>query len=874
MPFLTFLLIYVATFLISELLRPKPKVEDAKPAGLGDFNVPTATEGRVVPIIWGRVKLSGPNIVWYGDLQAIPQTQTVKSGIFSESTVIVGFFYKIGLQFALCRGPMDSNTDKLFNIRVDENYAWGEDASTMDTPIGPFDPQGATGFIDQQEYFGGLDSGGGGGLFGQFRLHPGTQTQDVSAYLTPFQTPQPAYRGTVYLTWNTGFIGLTPQLRPFEFELSRYPNGLGLSATNRIVVDGANPMNVIYEALTNSEWGLNISPTLINVSNLQAIAVTLKTEGHGFAWIWDRTLDVLEVLRTVEEQIDGILFQDPSTGLYDFRLIRFDYTPGTLPVLDESNVQSLNRFQRPSWANTTNVISVEFNERTQNYKLTFALAQDSANIEIVQKTNTAKMKFPGVKNKTLANSLAWRELRNQSYPLATGQLVADRTQWDVVPGDVRELTWGRLGITLLPVRIIKVDRGRILENQIKLDFTEDIFGFAPGSFADPIDTSWQPPNDNAFLPFAQLLIEVPYRLTDADSTGINTENLQIGTIAVRNGGFHVGYNIYATTADLPGTAVDPTESDTFPPGGASAFSPFGQLTAALDRGETNGFQDAVGFTVDAGIDLDLVGDATAAQLEQGQNILLIDDEIMLFSTIVDNMNGTWTISNLIRGALDTVPADHVDNSQVFIFSYGIGLVNSTPFLDTTQNIQAKIQTFTPFNTFPFGTLVADSLDTDQRSEKAYPPRDVELNAGTPGGGVFPISGGSPSGANVVGVFTVTWAGSDKFTQAFATAWDDANVAQEASTTWRLRIIEDPAGAATVVVDDSSIVIGPGPGSVVKSGFADDTVSDTYRAELSSIKAGGESQVWEVLTLAGAEVTIYGYGYKYGEKYGGDIDGTP
>ena len=113
MAFFLTLLIYVATFLITELLRPKPQIENAKPAGLGDFQVPTATEGRVVPIIWGRVKTSGPNVVWYGDLEADPIIEKVKTGLFSSQNVTQGFRYSIGLQMALCRGPVD----KLINIR-------------------------------------------------------------------------------------------------------------------------------------------------------------------------------------------------------------------------------------------------------------------------------------------------------------------------------------------------------------------------------------------------------------------------------------------------------------------------------------------------------------------------------------------------------------------------------------------------------------------------------------------------------------------------------------------------------------------------------------------------------------------------------------
>ena len=75
------LLIYAALFALAELLRPKPEIEGARPGGLGDFQFTTAEEGRVVPIIWGTVKMKAPNVIWYGNLGTV--TKTVHSTIFS-----------------------------------------------------------------------------------------------------------------------------------------------------------------------------------------------------------------------------------------------------------------------------------------------------------------------------------------------------------------------------------------------------------------------------------------------------------------------------------------------------------------------------------------------------------------------------------------------------------------------------------------------------------------------------------------------------------------------------------------------------------------------------------------------------------------------
>ena len=50
----------------------QPKIETRPPAGINDVQVPTAEVGRPIPVLFGRKRLSGPNIVWYGHLKVDP----------------------------------------------------------------------------------------------------------------------------------------------------------------------------------------------------------------------------------------------------------------------------------------------------------------------------------------------------------------------------------------------------------------------------------------------------------------------------------------------------------------------------------------------------------------------------------------------------------------------------------------------------------------------------------------------------------------------------------------------------------------------------------------------------------------------------------
>lgn len=60
----------VLSAIIQYALAPKPP--KPKAAALSDFDVPTAEEGRSVPVTFGDVWLDDPNVLFYGDLRTRP----------------------------------------------------------------------------------------------------------------------------------------------------------------------------------------------------------------------------------------------------------------------------------------------------------------------------------------------------------------------------------------------------------------------------------------------------------------------------------------------------------------------------------------------------------------------------------------------------------------------------------------------------------------------------------------------------------------------------------------------------------------------------------------------------------------------------------
>lgn len=65
MAFFVQLAISIALNVIAYLIMPKPKAP--KPEAAKDLEDPTAEAGRPIPVLFGRMLIKGPNVVWFGE---------------------------------------------------------------------------------------------------------------------------------------------------------------------------------------------------------------------------------------------------------------------------------------------------------------------------------------------------------------------------------------------------------------------------------------------------------------------------------------------------------------------------------------------------------------------------------------------------------------------------------------------------------------------------------------------------------------------------------------------------------------------------------------------------------------------------------------
>jgi Putative phage tail protein len=162
---------------VGALLAPHPR--GPQPSALGDFSVPTAEEGRAIPVVYGTCMIKGGNTVWWGDLR----TKAIKQGggiLSFGRTQTIGYKYFLGCQFMLCHGPVDA----LVDIQADAKHV-------PYTPSVVSNGDGSENFIQVNatgtNLFGGTVPGGGGGISGTIDFYRGLQTQQPDDYLSAKQ---------------------------------------------------------------------------------------------------------------------------------------------------------------------------------------------------------------------------------------------------------------------------------------------------------------------------------------------------------------------------------------------------------------------------------------------------------------------------------------------------------------------------------------------------------------------------------------------------------------------------------------------------------------------------------------------------------------
>ena len=741
----------------------QPKMPQVKPPELSELDLPTVKQGKPIPKVFGRRIVTSPSVVWYGDL-AYNNVRGKKSRP-GGSRVILGQRYFMGLHMAICQGPVDEITQIYVGKRSLEVTAASANTSRS---------------VDKRDLFGGDKKEGG--VVATIDYEFGLDTQTANSYLTTqFGAETPSFRGATCLvvrehvstekkyrsSGGGAFVAsMSPYPKPWALDVLDIPGGT-FNISRQVVNGVANGGHIIYDSLTNTDWGIGVPSADIDSASFTSVTDQLLDEDFGLSIIYAQQSSMQDFINQVLNHINGILYTDRTTGKFVLKLVRSQCVSTQIPIFDELNVISLVSFERPSYAEMVNEVTLVYRLRGE-FEDTSVTVQDLASVQLQGAVVSQTVQYPGIDDKDLAGRVALRDLNSLSTPLARVKLVLNREAWSLNPGDTFVFSWAAYGVVQMVLRVLAVNYGTFESGVVMVETIEDIFNMPNNSYIDPVESGWEEEVGPAEVSPATRAVELPYFVVQtifeqSDIDALLADTAMVQTVAQVPPVATISYQLWTRLSG--GTYEEVIDGE---------FSPTALITNALDR--------VTKLTIPYNSPSGGLGQITLG------SYAYIDDEVLRVDAID---TGALTV-DLGRGFLDSVPTEHSAGAIIF-FAQDSNAIDTTAYT-VTDVVNAKVLPQTSVDTLDIASAVELTVTTVGRRVKPYPPAQVKIEAV-----YFPTS-------VIDATVNVTWTHQDRTEQLVelsGTDWFETSVgSQETGVLYDVRYYDDDT--ATLLNTDAGV----------------------------------------------------------------------
>lgn len=460
-----------------------------------------------------------------------------------------------------------------------------------------------------------------------------------------------------------------------------------------------NPVHKIREILTD-DTAMNMPESDINDVNFAKAADRIWEEKLGISWaITEKSC--VDAINELCSHIEAGIRVNRQTGLYEMVLFRDDwFKEDEIHTLAESKIKSIS-FEVQNADDVVNQLNVSYYDRNNIKNASFSISENASIKNMSGRVNAESSDFPYFMNQRNAAVVAQWKLKQFTTPCWKGSFTTGHNQarkWNRY--EIVKLNWSRKGIIDLPVRIMSINLGDGIDNTVSIDFVEVVpFSDELASSVvidDKIDVTPLPPQPILFKAFELSYFEAVQahgqRRVD-EELAYNPDAGYVAVVAQRTQNNSLNAQMHTDAgAGYENSAV-------------IQYCETAQLDQSIDRLASSFIVKKVGGL---------------ASVRIGSQIF-INNEIMVFQ----DFDAASKLLTVKRGALDTIPQTHADDSLLF-FTDDFVAVDSTEYAEG-EAIDVKALSTTPSGILDLSGSDTQTVTIHSRAIRPYPPANVEIN---------------------------------------------------------------------------------------------------------------------------------------------------
>lgn len=641
---MNFLIQLVIALALAIIFKPKfdpVSSQDQKP------ELPTNDETRKIQVVYGTVLLKSAGSIWGGrDFRVVEKTE---SGGLLGPDIPLGTEYYISFAMALSFGKVG-----LKKIYLNDALAWqagtraffsrGDFSININKPdlfLQDNDPMPRNGFV------------------GTANFYSGDREQGVNPWIAgqePLNTV-PAWKDLSYIVFKRPYYGNSRRVPTPSFEVERLPQNITdgddyFIETSPNVYE-CNPVEIIYDVMSNRKFGVNINAEQIDEEAFKEAGRILKEEGFGLSLILENGNQFDDIRKDIEKHVSCNIFFSNLKGKWTIKLNRQDYDVNNILQLNENNITGVRNIDTREIVDLATDLKINYTDRTSDYTERTISANSQTILRARGSIKVEEDNFLACHDRDLAAKIISREIKAYITPLISLELLCNREAFGLQIGDVTLVNYPRYKINNIVFRITEVDYGTPNDNKINVKMIQDIFSFGE-QFIDINDTTLNEQPTDSDLIFNAYNFEAPIFFG---------ENHTIISCLEDHNTRSRGFSLYIEE-----------DTERLLRATSNSVTSFGILSSQIYQNDTTLYISS--NDSDKNFNLQNIVEATTEQRLLGKNFAVLtngtEQEFISFRKLtVDPNNDRYIIEDVWRGGLDTIPKFWTSSTtKIYFLDYG------------------------------------------------------------------------------------------------------------------------------------------------------------------------------------------------------------